>query len=101
MSNTQALLMVALFYTVPLLASANIEGLEEPLEKQIDQHRPQSIKLLKQAVDINSGTMNFVGVKHVGMLVCCLRLNLMTLVWILNGLRVRPSAERAICRPAI
>jgi glutamate carboxypeptidase len=68
MSNTQALLMVALFYTVPLLASTNIEGLEEPLEKQIDQHRPQSIKLLKQAVDINSGTMNFVGVKHVGML---------------------------------
>jgi glutamate carboxypeptidase len=74
MSKTPILLIIALFFTGPLLASDNIERLEalEGRERQIvqhiDQHLPQSINLLKQAVDINSGTMNFAGVKQVGML---------------------------------
>ena len=72
MHKSLLFLLSTLVFASHSRASANIEGLEEPLEKQIvqqiDQQLPQSIKLLMQAVDINSGTMNFAGVKQVGML---------------------------------
>lgn len=65
MINTPTLFIITLFFTARLLANDNVE---EAIVQQIDQHLPQSINLLKQAVDINSGTMNFSGVKQVGML---------------------------------
>lgn len=39
---------------------------EKTIVKSVDKHTQNAIKLLKEAVNINSGTMNFDGVKKVG-----------------------------------
>jgi glutamate carboxypeptidase len=41
---------------------------ERDIVQAIDSRQPQSMKLLEQAVEINSGTMNSAGVKQVGQL---------------------------------
>lgn len=40
--------------------------IEKKILKSVDQHNASAIELLKKAVNINSGTMNFEGVKKVG-----------------------------------
>jgi glutamate carboxypeptidase len=61
------LFFLALFCFSFLGFSQN-NGKERKIIKAVDQHTENSIALLKQVVNINSGTMNFEGVKEVGSL---------------------------------
>jgi len=57
-----------LFTLCSLLTSsalANLSKTETNLVKFIDSNNAQAIELLKRVVNINSGTMNFTGVRHV------------------------------------
>jgi glutamate carboxypeptidase len=71
MLKTRLLLIIALVICSAAQAH-NTDKAREDIEGQIvrhiDLHLPQSLSLLKEAVDINSGTMNFAGVKQVGLL---------------------------------
>ena len=48
--------------------SAPLPAAEQALVRYIDAHQADSIALLEQAVNINSGTMNFAGVQEVSVL---------------------------------
>ncbi len=39
---------------------------EKDIVRAVDKDQPQALSLLEQVVNINSGTMNFSGVKQVG-----------------------------------
>src|SRR5690606_4921370 len=65
--------------TLPLIAmlaicfagtaySASLSDTERKLAEVIDSRQAGAMELLQQAVDINSGTMNFEGVEQVGQL---------------------------------
>lgn len=57
-----------LFFTLPYLASAQLDNKERKIVASVDKHEEKALDLLKKAVDINSGTMNFSGVQEVGKL---------------------------------
>ncbi|HET7584391.1 MAG TPA: M20/M25/M40 family metallo-hydrolase [Gemmatimonadaceae bacterium] len=66
-----ALLAIALALTAPALARAQsaagaLSGTERALVRAVDTHNAQALALLERLVDINSGTMNFAGVRKVG-----------------------------------
>lgn len=61
------LLFLSLFANANSLAS-NSNTIENAIVKQVNQALPAAIKTLEKAVNINSGTMNFAGVKKVGQL---------------------------------
>lgn len=48
--------------------SASLSGTEQQLAEVIDSRQAKAMELLQQAVEINSGTMNFEGVEQVGQL---------------------------------
>lgn len=48
------------------IAFAQLDSSEQKLATYIVKHNQEAISLLKEVVNINSGTMNFAGVKHVG-----------------------------------
>jgi len=48
------------------LAASELRPVEKQVAEDIAEHRAQAVALLKQAVEINSGTMNFEGVKATG-----------------------------------
>ena len=53
----------------PLPAAASgLSPLERKLTVSVDRHLPESLALLERAVNVNSGTMNFAGVRAVGAL---------------------------------
>ncbi|MFT7684671.1 MAG: glutamate carboxypeptidase [Candidatus Azotimanducaceae bacterium] len=58
------------FFNGNLLASqaSTLTEVESQIVKQIDINEPEAINLLKKVVNINSGTMNFKGVKEVGLI---------------------------------
>jgi glutamate carboxypeptidase len=49
-------------------AAAELSPVEQQIVAEIRAHSPQAIALLEQAASINSGTMNFAGVREVGKL---------------------------------
>jgi glutamate carboxypeptidase len=49
-------------------ASQGLSKEEQQVMAWIDAHMPQAIELLKESVNINSGTLNIIGVKKVGAL---------------------------------
>jgi glutamate carboxypeptidase len=51
---------------ISLSAAVTLDRLETQMVKQIDSDEKQSRALLKKVVNINSGSMNFAGVKKVG-----------------------------------
>lgn len=51
---------------ISAFAFAQNEKMEKKIIKSVDQHSDAAIDLLKKAVNINSGTMNFEGVRKVG-----------------------------------
>ncbi|HZW59183.1 MAG TPA: M20/M25/M40 family metallo-hydrolase, partial [Woeseiaceae bacterium] len=60
---------LVLALTVLLAGMVHAEGLsdaERKLNDAIDSRQAQAMELLKQSVEINSGTMNFAGVRKVG-----------------------------------
>ncbi len=49
-----------------VVSQAQQNNIERKILKSVDHHNEASLNLLKEAVNINSGTMNFDGVKKVG-----------------------------------
>lgn len=58
--------LLALCLFLNLFAHAQLSSQEQLLTHLIKQAMPQTIELLKQSVNINSGTFNINGVKAVG-----------------------------------
>ena len=59
------LLTIFLFFASPSKSEAQ-QSIEQALVKHVDEHKDLAMALLEQVVNINSGTMNFDGVKKVG-----------------------------------
>lgn len=59
------LLTIFLLFFPPIKSEAQ-QSVEQSLVKHIDQHQDSAMALLEQVVNINSGTLNFEGVKKIG-----------------------------------
>jgi glutamate carboxypeptidase len=57
-------LIILLFISVPVFAQ--LDRTEKKLTKYIDEHNDEAVSLLKEVININSGSMNFEGVREVG-----------------------------------
>lgn len=57
-------LIILLFISVPVFAQ--LDRTEKKLTKYIDEHNDEAVSLLKEVININSGSMNFEGVRKVG-----------------------------------
>lgn len=69
--NTQSkglFLFISCLYIVlfSIQSFSQTNRMEKRIVKSVDKHNEASLELLKKAVNINSGTMNFEGVKKVG-----------------------------------
>jgi len=64
------LLVIFIFITSGFSVDANTDSaaIEKQITSYVDEHMDSAINLLEKAVNINSGTMNFSGVKEVGKL---------------------------------
>ena len=63
-----AWLVVAVALAATTAANAGLTSSERQLIGAVDRHAPESLALLERAVNINSGTLNFDGVRAVGRL---------------------------------
>lgn len=59
-------LSILLSLGIAFTLSAQVSRVEKKIVKSVDQHNKEALDLLKKVVDINSGSMNFEGVKKVG-----------------------------------
>ncbi len=59
-------LLSALLFLVIFTAFGQLDRTEKKLSKWVDDNNDAAVELLKELVNINSGTMNFEGVKAVG-----------------------------------
>lgn len=66
LKNTPDKILVLILLCFSAFTFAQKNKIEKKILKAVDQHEEASIDLLKKAVSINSGTMNFDGVKKVG-----------------------------------
>ena len=57
---------IAILLLIPSLVSAQATKQELKICKAIDERTAAATELLKMAVNLNSGTMNFTGVRKVG-----------------------------------
>ncbi|NOT76331.1 MAG: M20/M25/M40 family metallo-hydrolase [Cyclobacteriaceae bacterium] len=57
---------IAAVLFVPLLTHAQLSKVEKKLTAHVDAHYNEGLKLLEEVVNINSGSMNFDGVRKVG-----------------------------------
>lgn len=57
---------LVLFLGVVMTAQAQLSKTEKKLAAYVDAHQAEGLKLLEEVVNINSGTMNFDGVRKVG-----------------------------------
>ena len=60
------LIIVAIMFSVPTFAGSQLSAIEDKIVIAVDSEIDSAKMLLKQVVSINSGTMNFAGVKKVG-----------------------------------
>lgn len=65
--NNKNLLFIAIFFFSIMGFSQNNRK-EKQIIKAVDKHSESAIELIKKSVNINSGTMNFQGVREVGSL---------------------------------
>ncbi len=61
-------LIIAFFTLVTFFLHAQISKTEKKIVGAVDAHHQEALKLLEEVVNINSGSMNFEGVKKVGMI---------------------------------
>lgn len=54
------------FVVAPGLAGAQVDAIERQLVEHVEAHNDQALELLERSVNINSGTLNFEGVRQVG-----------------------------------
>ena len=59
-------LVIFLMCTFAMSATAATSNTERAIVKRVERQQEASIELLEQTVNINSGTMNFAGVRAVG-----------------------------------
>jgi len=59
-------LFAILIFLVPFSSWAQLDPTEKKLVKWVDENNADAVALLKDLVNINSGTMNFAGVRKVG-----------------------------------
>lgn len=52
----------------PIISFSQLDRKEKKIVKSVDKHEADALELLTEAVNINSGTMNFEGVQKVGQL---------------------------------
>ncbi len=64
--NKQKYFLGLFFLILTFATSAQLDSAEKNLTKWIDENNDQAVDLLKDLVNINSGTMNFEGVREVG-----------------------------------
>ncbi|MFQ5633556.1 MAG: M20/M25/M40 family metallo-hydrolase [bacterium] len=64
--RTFFLLSIIFFAGVPVAAQAQLSPVEQALVEHVDRHNGAALALLEQVVNINSGSMNFAGVRQVG-----------------------------------
>lgn len=60
--------LIILFLLIPVLGYSQLKKEEKALVKAVEKRQAAALELLKKAVNINSGTMNFKGVQKVGSL---------------------------------
>src|SRR6185295_2199534 len=58
--------LIALGAASASAAAAPLTAHERAIVGAVDRHLPESLALLERAVDVNSGTLNFAGVREVG-----------------------------------
>ena len=63
----KSLLLFILFILSWQTFATKLSAIEAGIVKQVQKQLPQALSELEQVVNINSGTMNFSGVKKVGM----------------------------------
>lgn len=63
---TKRLLIITVLALIPRLALAETDPVELRLVIHADAHEQEALELLERIVNINSGTMNFEGVREVG-----------------------------------
>ncbi|MGA8854240.1 MAG: M20/M25/M40 family metallo-hydrolase [Christiangramia sp.] len=68
MKNILKSAILLFIFTMPYFAIGQLDKKEKKIVESVDRHETESLELLKKAVNINSGTMNFEGVKEVGKL---------------------------------
>ena len=59
-------LLLILFFSGILNLSAQVSKVEKKIIKSVDNHSEEALNLLKKVTNINSGSMNFEGVRKVG-----------------------------------
>lgn len=59
---------ILLLFNIYLIAGAQVSKTEKKIVASVDAHHNEALKLLEEVVNINSGSMNFEGVKKVGMI---------------------------------
>lgn len=64
--NIFQFLLAFLMMSISVGSQAQKNSIEKKIVKSVDQHNEAALDLLRNAVNINSGTMNFEGVKKVG-----------------------------------
>ncbi len=66
--SKSGLVLLAVTLLAPAVALAQLDATERQLASHVDAHVGEALALLEKSVDINSGTMNFDGVREVGKL---------------------------------
>ncbi len=61
-------LITVLFFVMTFSLYAQVSKTEKRIVSAVDAHHSEALKLLEEVVNINSGSMNFEGVKKVGMI---------------------------------
>ncbi len=64
--RTFFLFCILLLVAAPIAAQVQLSDVEQALARYVDKHNNEALALLEQVVNINSGTMNFAGVRQVG-----------------------------------
>ncbi|HNP95095.1 MAG TPA: M20/M25/M40 family metallo-hydrolase [Cyclobacteriaceae bacterium] len=59
---------ILLLFNICLIAGAQVSKTEKKIVASVDAHHNEALRLLEEVVNINSGSMNFEGVKKVGMI---------------------------------
>jgi glutamate carboxypeptidase len=58
--------LAAAFVTTPAAAASGLSPAEQAVARRVDAHRDAAVALLERVVNVNSGTMNFAGVRAAG-----------------------------------
>ncbi|TRO64371.1 M20/M25/M40 family metallo-hydrolase [Christiangramia sabulilitoris] len=61
-------ILILLLCILPIISFSQLNRKEKKIVKSVDKHEAEALELLTKAVNINSGTMNFQGVREVGKL---------------------------------